>query len=275
VEEVALEEVFCSQLCRSQRSDTRTAPLQTNEATLLEGYDAPIRTGWRLWFRSIPSLTLRLAPVGLLASLILFQIEVVSENLFGPLLLLLLLTGAFGIALIQAGMAREYTGMVTGNLYLWTLKRFAPWLLTEVIVLGAATLGTLAFVVPGIIVGLRWFWADEFALVHGMGPIRSTKESWELTRGESGAIFLFQTLAGLAAYGVFFIGVVVFVVLATGFEAVGVPETTPLQGALVIILAYLGYAGVHAPEVAYFYGMRAARSRPLDAAGPLSIKARQ
>ena len=176
----------------------------------------------------------------------------------------ILLMAAFGIALTQVILSQRYTRLVQGDPYAWTLRRFVPWTLSWIICLAAVFLGMLALVVPGIILALRLFWADEFALVHRAGPIQALKESWKLTSGNTGSIIGFQFFAGLAAYvvlipvGALAVALAALVQLLGSSEYVGLLATT-----LVYLMIFVGYGGLHGPEIVYFYGMRAEQSRSL------------
>ena len=264
VEEVGAEEVFCSQFCRTERAAGRPAPIKLSEDALIEGFEAPIRTGWRVWWGSIPALSKHIAPLALLIGLLTWREaeapEQGGEGGVEALLVLLLLV--FGIALTQAEMTSQYTGLIQGNLYVWTLRRFVPWLVTEALVLLLTLVGLLAFVVPGLILGLRLFWADELAMVHQMAPHRALKESWDLTRGGAGSMFKVQFFMGLAAYLMLIVGGLVLVMIFSGLAAIGRPDWfAPLELALLYLIFFIGYAGIHAPEVVYFYGVRARQSR--------------
>ena len=177
---------------------------------------------------------------------------------------LLLLMMAFGIALTQVILSQRYTRLVQGDPYAWTLRRFVPWALSWVICIAAIGLGMLALLVPGIILALRLFWADEFVLVHRAGPIQAFKESWRLTSGNIGSIFVFQFLAGWAAYVVLIPIGVLFLALAALVQLLGSSEYLgPLELTLVYLMIFVGYGGLHGPEIVYFYGMRAEQSRSL------------
>jgi hypothetical protein len=166
-----------------------------------------------------------------------------------------------GVAMTQVVMTEKHTGLVRGNPYLWALKRFVPWLITLSLAIAATIAGYLLLILPGIYVALRLFWADEFVLIHGSGPIRGLKDSWELTRESAGSIFAFQFLAGLAAYVIvlpFILLIAIIIPMATGFEG----------GVLFLLVfscwaVFTVYAGLHAPEVVYFYGMRAQQATTL------------
>ena len=270
VEDTAAEEVFCSEPCREKRTKARSGPALPSESVLLEGFDQPIKTGWKLWARSLPALCLYTAPIAFIMGMVAWlggeslAAEGGETALSDGTEFLLLLMLAFGIALTQVILSQRYTRLVQGNPYTWTLRRFVPWVLTWIICFAAIILGTLALLIPGIILGLRLFWADEFALVHRAGPIQALKESWKLTRGNIGSIFGFQFLAGLAAYVVLIPIGVLFLALAALVQLLGSSEYSgPLEFTLVYLMIFVGYGGLHGPEIVYFYGMRAEQSRSL------------
>ena len=189
-------------------------------------------------------------------------------------LTLFLLVGlAFGIALVQVVLSQRHTGLVKGNPYMWTLQRFVPWVLVEVNVFVITMLGTIALILPGMYLGLRLFWADEFALVHRAGPLQALKDSWRLTEGEAGPIFKFQFIAGWAAYLVLIVGGLLFIFFQYTLELVDFPSFSgPVEQSLAYALIFVGYGAVHAPEIVHFYGMRAEASRGFTAsAGPLGL----
>ncbi len=270
VEDTAAEEVFCSEPCREKRTKARSGPALPSESVLLEGFDQPIRTGWKLWSRSLPAICLYTAPIAFIMGMVAWlggeslAAEGGETTVSGGAGILILLMLAFGIALTQVILSQRYTRLVQGDPYAWTLRRFIPWTLSWIVCLAAIVLGMLALLVPGIILALRLFWADEFALVHRAGPIQALKESWKLTRGDVGSLFVFQFLAGLAAYVVLIpVGALLLAFMAL-VQLLGISEYLgPLGLALVYLMIFVGYAGLHGPEIVYFYGMRAEQSRSL------------
>jgi hypothetical protein len=263
-EDIVTDEEFCSQYCKDQHTKAQSGLLAATDYALLEGFEHPIKTGWRLWARSVRDLCLYTAPLafvmGLLGSLIPGPEGVTGAESFrvlGGTAIFLLLMFAFGIALTQVILSQQYTGLVKGNPYWWTLQRFIPWALTAIIALAAAFLGMLAFIVPGIIIGLRLFWADEFALVHQAGPLDAITNSWQLTRGKMGAIFIFQFLAGLASSVVLIGGGVIITLSNAAIQVLGSSYSLELVELTVAYLViFVGYGSLHGPEIAYFYGMR-------------------
>ena len=179
----------------------------------------------------------------------------------------ILLVGlCFGIALTQVIFSQQYSGLVRGNVYWWTLQRIIPWALSLAMVWVITVLGMMAFVLPGIYLGLRLFWADEFVLVHRSGPIRALRQSWELTRGDAGSVFRFQFVAGLAAYGVIIAGALVLAAVGALGELLGSPQNwEPVTLTCVWLLIFVGYGALHAWEIVYLYGMRTKRASSLAA----------
>jgi hypothetical protein len=236
---------------------------------LLNAYATPIRSGWKLWIRSLPALSLHSVPLAIaMVAVIRSPAWLALDGTGKPTapatagISILVVLAAVGIAMTQVVMTEKHTGLVRGNPYLWALKRFVPWLITLALVLVATLAGYVALILPGIYVALRLFWADEFTLIHGSGPLRGLKDSWELTRESAGAIFAFQFLAGLASYLIVLPFIVVLAVL--------IPMTADSEDGLLFVLAisfwafFTAYAGLHAPEVVYFYGMRARQAMTLS-----------
>jgi hypothetical protein len=187
----------------------------------------------------------------------------VPATLVSPLLFLVLLLGAFTVALVGVVLSARHTRLVEGSAYAATARRFVPWVATWVLILGIVFAGYLALIVPGVYLALRLFWADEFALIHGKGPIAALKASWDLTRGRAGAMFVFQFVLGLAQYVILLPALLGFVFLMAGLEAAGLTGgdvITGLETFLVFVLGALVYGGLHGPEIVQFYGMRAQRA---------------
>ena len=278
VEDVAAEEVFCSHSCRDTHPATGTEKT-LSEVELIEGLHHPILEGWKLWGRSMPTLAIRCAPLAVLMVLIMVGVSEPPEDLSEPTsgeegyillscgaAILFLAVFLFGFAYTQVILSQRYSGHVQGDAFLWTIKRFIPWIATLAIYLTAVFVGMFALLVPGIWLGVRLFWVDEFVLVHRAGPIQAIKESWQLTDGNFGAIFGFQFVAGWASWLVFACaGIVIGIVTAVLGEPdiLGPIHLTVMGSSLVFLVIFLAYGALHAPELVYLYGMRADRSRSL------------
>jgi hypothetical protein len=168
---------------------------------------------------------------------------------------------ALAAAAVAVILSNAHTGIPKGSPWSQIASRFLPWAITWILFSAGLILGTLLLIIPGIIAGIRLFWADEFALVHGHGPISALRKSMELTRGLTGSVFKFQLVLGFAEY-------LVLIPLVLGFIGVGavadsLPSgllTTVMFSTFLSVLGVNAYASLHAPEIVYFYGLRALRA---------------
>lgn len=290
-------------------------------------------TGWKLWARSLRTLTLHTAPLALLMGVIgsldnWAAAEGAEDSISTGAAVGLGLVAAFGMALTSVILSQRHTGFTQENPYGLTLRRIIPWGVTWVLIVavmapvlplvgwgmlvswllyggvpiawgpvfalwfielanllgffGAALLMMVVSLLSaaGPIVALRLYWADEFALAHRAGPIRALKESWRLTKKATFAISIFQFLLGTATMVIALAAVVVGMAIALlmGIAAriaiaaliaiTGVAWAPPAIGvftgaamSLFFFLFFLVYGSFHAPQLVYFYGMRAARAR--------------
>jgi hypothetical protein len=266
VEDIAAELIFCSSAClESDRSklDRSQAP----DHQLIECLRRPIRSGWSLWLRNAGPLSLKVGlPLGVAYSLLRFAAlgpgVGQGEQFSGPHELGMLFCCSLGAAAVAVTLSQAHTGSPVSNPWRSALARYLPWVGTWLVFAVAVLLGSLLLIVPGIIAGIRLFWADEFALIHRLGPIAALRESHRLTRGLTGRIFGFQFVLGLAQY-------LALIPLVFGFLAVGLIldalepglPSTLVMGTFLSTLLVNFYASIHAPEVVYFYGLRALRAQ--------------
>ncbi|MGI9589882.1 MAG: hypothetical protein ACR2P8_00835 [Myxococcota bacterium] len=265
MEDVARELAFCSANCRDLDATTPAA-LGRAPVDLVSGLDRPIRTGWLLWLRQVPRLTSWVAlPLGIAVGVL--RILLVDGSaadgsgrpvVYDVSLALAIALGAAGSAVV---LSRAYTGAPNESPWGHVASRLLPWSVTWLIIGSAVLVGSLLLLIPGIIAGIRLFWADEFALMHGRSPRSAVRESLELSRGLTGRVFGFQIILGFAEY-------LVLVPLLIGVAGLGVledampdgPVETLLVTTLMSVMLVNTYASLHAPEVVYFYGLRALRS---------------
>jgi hypothetical protein len=169
-----------------------------------------------------------------------------------PILAALLVLGLFAIAVSNVLLSGGLTGDAIGSPYARALRRFVPWLAAWVVVFVASTLGLLAVIIPGVIIGIRLFWADEFALIHGSSPIQAARDSWGFTRGRAFDLFVFQWLAGFASY-ITLLPLMVVAFLAHALIAGaggGTPVATALPDGAALMLGLLALGSVHGAELA-------------------------
>lgn len=264
------ESYYCLETsCQIQRqreiSNTPSIQSLPSEERFAAAIDKPIRTGWSLWWKLNPYLLTRLAlPIGFaywIASQ--FVVDASSEDSLGILRLSLLVCfGAVALAVTSAALSQRYREYEL-NPWKLALSRFGPWLFTTILATAATFVGLLLFIVPGIIVAIRLFWADELALAHNLGPTEAIRQSWVLTRDRGWNIFGFQFLLGLAEYAVaipLFILFALLTMLLTNFD----------NGPLIDLLTVLSFsaflvsihASAHACEIVYFYALRAPTVQP-------------
>ena len=251
VEDISANLCFCSVACR--QSDQRTNT--TDQSQFVAGLRNPIRDGRRLAFTVSGRVSLWVGvPVGLAYGLL----HMAAGSLFEDLILV----GCFGVGMAGVGLilSDSHTGAAFANPWPRVAARIFPWAAT-LLFAGIGTLIGSLLIIPGIILGIRLFWADEFALVHRHGPLSAMRASIELTRGLTTRIFTFQILIGLLSSALTGGCLVLLFVLdvpseASGSAAILVATVTTVLGVIVANL----YALIHGPEVVYFYGLRALRS---------------
>ena len=238
------------------------------ERALVAGLKWPTVKGWWLWIRCLGVASRYLIPLAVVLAVILWRFfsppQAEEPPLAEDLLLLggLLLVGGFGAALSGVVLSQKHTGLVRGNAIAWTLRRFPAVVATWVLMMLAVIVGYIALVLPGIVLSVRLFWADELALMHERGPIQALRESWDLTRNAGGRVLVFQFLHGLAQYVILLPGMLlVFFLAAKVSQPVGPDDGLPFIALLgvTLVLCFV-YGAAHAGEIVQFYGMRAARA---------------
>jgi hypothetical protein len=264
LEAVAAERVFCSPACREAAAAEPGRASAVADDALLAGLAHPIRVGWQLWRRSLGGVLLYNAPLALLSGSVAWLDAAAARDAPSPLI------GAFDTVLVAYGVAltgvllsHHHTGRLGQNPYVAALRGLGRWLGTWLLVALLVLPGLLLFVLPGLAVWLRLFWADELALVHGLSPVRALGESWRLTRGLGVELFFFQLAAGMAQWlfllpALLLLGMI-GVWLATSALPLDVSDGLFTAAWFWVISGT--YAAMHAPEIAFFYGLRASRAR--------------
>ena len=257
---------YCSQTCRAAAERIPGAATATVE-DLLRGRDRPFRTGWGLWLRASASIVGYTAPAALAMALLENLRREAAEEAFGRVLALpplgvvaWLVAGSFGMALTAVVLSRLHRRAHEESIYAHTIQRYPAWAATWLLATGASILGTILLIVPGVIAGIRFFWADEFALTQRESPIAAMRRSWEFTAGRFGSIFGFQWLAGFASYLTFavVIGVnALFNAIVASSGVAGTPLVDVFASTVGYALVFVTYGGLHANELVYFYGLRA------------------
>jgi len=231
---VVVDGEFCSDKCRDRTEAARTH--------LLAGLEYPLATGWKLWVSSLSTVVQYVTPIAAGAAVV-WQL-----NNAGLAALLAL----FSVALTRTILCQRYAALTRGNPYFWAARRFIPWVVTLSCAL-ALMLASLGFV------SFRLFWADEFSLIHRMGPIQSLRQSWYLTSGlsfdEMYVAQMFVEVPKLLA-----VGLVAFLAAVYPLPSMG-PWGDGLTAFAMFLVAVVGYSALYAPEVARFFGMYVAQVR--------------
>jgi hypothetical protein len=210
-----------------------------------------------------------------------------------------------GVIVSQILVSRRYTGLVLESPVKYILRRYFPWLFTYVMILVIAfigfflIIGTYQFtlyltsdltaeqianppetptplgyillsliglgfllIIPGFYCALRFFYADEYALIHCLGPFRALRESWYLTKGKMWRIISFQFLLGIANIIVL---APIFVCVISLLTYANLNALAFVNRVIFFLVFWILYTLSHAPEVVYFYGLRASKEM-LDSA---------
>ncbi|KWT67409.1 hypothetical protein APY04_1974 [Hyphomicrobium sulfonivorans] len=96
----------------------------------------------------------------------------------------------------------------------WNPSPFWRFLGAHILTGIAVTLGLMAFIVPGIIIGLGLMFVPYLVVERGLGPVEAIKESWRITKGNKWQLALLMlALLGIVILGLLALGVGVFVAL--------------------------------------------------------------
>lgn len=97
---------------------------------------------------------------------------------------------------------------------LWNPGPFWRYLGAYILTILAIALGLIAFVIPGFIIAIGLSFVPFLVIERGLGPIEAIKESWRLTKGHKGSLFLLMlALIGITLLGFIALLVGVFVAL--------------------------------------------------------------
>ncbi len=167
---------------------------------LVGGYFLTFFVSWLV--QMLPQLLLvaGLVPSGSVAGAALVA---VSGSILGMFASSFFIVGQLRVALAAArGEVVELSQFFSGG------DRFGIALLVQIIQAVCIVVGTIFFIVPGLILALGWSLSTLFVADSDCGVGEALRESWAMTRGQRGKIFLF----GFAAVGVLFLGLLALVV---------------------------------------------------------------
>ncbi len=254
VDAIAADREYCSIACAREAESGAAERYRA-------GVERPYATGLVLWRDSLRGLAMATLPAAVVIG-VAVQVDpgLLSDDpdaaaAASPwVTLAVFLAFVYGILVAQVTLSQQHTELIDGSPHAWVLRRIVPWALTWLLVLVGTVFGYFLLVIPGIILGLRLFWADELALAHRLGPLRAAQESWAITKGRARDLFSFQFVAGLFAWVAVF-GALMVAVYPVGFAAgvVGLGSDGVLLFAMTWVF-FMAYAAVHAVQVAKFYG---------------------
>lgn len=135
------------------------------------------------------------ADSGLLASTI--GIVVLAVGLLGWVVQTYISLGFIRLFLKAArNEGPQIADLFSGGRYL------VPGLIASLLVALGVSLGFLLLVIPGVILSLGWMFTQLLLVDKNLGPVEAIKESWRITQGEKGGLFLW----GLVVLGVLLAG---------------------------------------------------------------------
>jgi hypothetical protein len=184
-----------------------------------------------------------------------------SEIFLAILPFLAILVGAHIVFAINILITQNYLGSEKANFYQLALKRYFPTIVTLILTTIIILMGTVLLIVPGIIMSLRLFWADEFALMHNKNPFEAIKANYKLTADNAGLIFGFQFLQGLINYLPLIIMFLTFFAFSFLESILPLEIFVALSASLTTIFAVLWFTFFHSAEVVIFYGLRAHKNK--------------
>lgn len=114
----------------------------------------------------------------------------------------LVITAFFMVGWIRIWLAAARGGEPTFGMLLSGADRLLPMLVTMFLYYLAVAGGTLAFIVPGVILSVGLYFSMFYIADTNMGAIEALKASWEASRGQRGKLLL----AGLASMGLMMAG---------------------------------------------------------------------
>jgi hypothetical protein len=130
----------------------------------------------------------------------------------------------FYIASAVAGYKRSIT-----ELYQLALKWWGHFVLLLVLVMLSIGAGTVALIIPGIIIMLKLAFAEYDMLLNGSKPIEAMKTSWRMTKSCKGTLFGGYLIITLGIY-------VPFVIVSSVLELYNVTHWA-VEASLAVVMA--------------------------------------
>src|SRR5207302_8133209 len=151
--------------------------------------------------RVYQSLFRRSVVTGFIVFALLGLIELIAEVthtatvalVFG---MLAIATGFVGTTFVQGALVdavdSEHRGVAVpsvGDLYRSSWRRLGSLVWLSIMTGAAVTLGCVLFLVPGVLLAIRWTVAAPIVMLEGLGARAAMRRSAELVRGQRGPVF--------------------------------------------------------------------------------------
>jgi hypothetical protein len=166
-------------------------------------------------------------------------------------------------ALIYALYRIIQTGVAPGlnESYRWGLSRLGTFCLSVAMVWVLQTIGTILCIIPGVIVALGLDPVYPMATLENRGPVEILKQSWKLTDGYKGEIFVASLVMGL-------LSAIAYIPAGIGGAFIaGSGHLWPIEALLALIVDLASVATTVLSFVIYL-SLRASRPSEQPAAAP-------
>ncbi len=132
-----------------------------------------------------------------------------------------LITIIVGLGLIKIGLSIYDKGKSSYGELLSQYNLIIPLFIAAILYTIAVGIGTLLFIIPGIVLGIKFFFFDYLIVDQKMGPLEALKESSYITNGAKWDFFLLSLLLFLInLLGALFFLIGLLVTIPTSYLAV-------------------------------------------------------
>jgi uncharacterized membrane protein len=156
---------------------------------------------------------------------------VTAQSWFAFIVGAILGLGGQAVIFYGAFEARRGRPVVIGDAIRRSLSRFLPLFAVAILIALGVGFGFVLFIVPGIIVFLRWAVALPASVVENLGPLKCIRRSAELTKGHRWKIFGCFLILGVLVGAVF--------VVLVGILGIGLPLVVSQAGLLATTVSVL------------------------------------
>jgi uncharacterized membrane protein len=129
---------------------------------------------------------------------------------------------------LQVGLTRIWLQAARGgtpsfDLLFSGFDRLLPYLASSLLMVIAVLIGTICFIIPGVLVGLGLVLSQFYVVDARMGPISALSASWKATSGQRQKVFILTFAVGLLCVaGLLTCGIGAFVAVPVGNMALAI-----------------------------------------------------